>query len=186
MADPGGRCEDFTNRLEQGGGFTNRPEQGGGILVLGLGNILMSDDGAGVEAATRLQKRFAPIPGLSIVDGGTLGLDLLPMIEDATHLLIIDAVVKSDDSQPGEIVRIDGDDISAFFSTKISPHQMGMKDLFFCARLQGRMPKHAVLLGITAGSLDVGVGLTPPVATAVDALVDAAVEELRGWGEDCL
>jgi len=152
------------------------------ILVLGLGNILMSDDGAGVEAAIRLQKRFASVPGLSIVDGGTLGLDLLPMIEDSTHLLVIDAVVESGGSLPGEIIRISGDEISAFFSTKISPHQMGMKDLFFCARLQGRMPKHAVLLGVTAGSLNVGVGLTPPVADAMNALVDAAADELSGWG----
>lgn len=163
-ASPGGRCS------------------GNNILVLGLGNILMSDDGAGVEAAIRLQKLFASIPGLSIVDGGTLGLDLLPMIEDSTHLLVIDAVVKSDGAQPGEIVRIDGEEISAFFSAKISPHQMGMKDLFFCARLQGRMPEHAVLLGVTAGSLDVGVGLTPPVEDAMAALEEAAVEELRGWG----
>lgn len=154
----------------------------GSVLVLGLGNILMSDDGVGVRAVQEMDARYDFSEFVSLVDGGTMGLDLLPMIEDCSRLLILDAVTA--DSPPGTMVRADGEEITSFLSSKISPHQLGVKDLFFCARMRGRMPEHAVLLGVAVKNIDTGYGLTGPVADSLAPLMESALKQLRVWGAE--
>jgi hydrogenase maturation protease len=149
-------------------------------LVLGLGNILLRDEGVGVRVVERLRERYEFPPGVRVLDGGTLGLDLLSYVEAAGRLLILDAVDLG--AEPGTIAHLEGEDIPAFLSVKISPHQMGLSDLLAATRLRDVYPEEVVLWGVQPAAIDVGLELSPVVAAQVDVLVDHAVAELRRWG----
>jgi hydrogenase maturation protease len=154
----------------------------GQTVVLGLGNILLGDEGVGVRVAERLLARYAFPPDVKVLDGGTLGLDLMPYVEAADHLLVIDALNVG--AAPGELARLEGEEIPAFLSIKISPHQMGLADLLSVARLTGAYPRDVVLWGVQPAVIDVGLDLSPVVDLQVDALADKVVEEMRRWGAE--
>jgi len=150
------------------------------ILVLGLGNILLQDEGLGVRAAERLAARYRLPPDVQVMDGGVMGLDLLPHLEGVTHLLITDAVQTG--RPPGSLVRLEGEAIPMALSLKMSMHQVGLQELLALAGFQGNLPEHVVLWGLEPASLEWGLELSTPIATQINALVDAAVGELRTWG----
>jgi hydrogenase maturation protease len=155
-------------------------------LILGVGNLLLSDEGVGLRVVERLAATYELPEGVQILDGGTLGLDLLYYLEGADRrpverLLIIDAVEMG--REPGTLLRMEGDEIPAFLSVKISPHQIGIPDMLFAAKLKDLYPRNVVLWGVQPGTLDVGLELSSPVAAQVDVLVEKAVEELVRWGE---
>lgn len=150
------------------------------ILVLGLGNLLMSDDSIGVRTVQRLQQEFTVPEDVTLLDGGTLGLDLLPYIEEADQLLIVDALEMK--AEPGALFRLEGDEVPRAFASKLSVHQMGLQDLLAVAELQGYAPQKLVVHGIQAGSIEMKLELSPPVAAVMDNLMDAVVTELRDWG----
>jgi hydrogenase maturation protease len=150
------------------------------ILILGLGNILLQDEGLGVRAAERLAARYRLPPDVQLMDGGVMGLDLLPHLEGVSHLLITDAVQTG--RPPGSLVRLEGEAIPAALSLKMSMHQVGLQELLALAGFQGTLPERVVLWGLEPASLDWGLELSAPIATQIDALVDAAVGELRAWG----
>lgn len=149
-------------------------------LVLGLGNILLGDDGVGVRVVERLQSLYDFPEGLCVLDGGTLGLDLLPYVEDADRLLLIDAVQAG--REPGTLLRLEGEEVPAFLAVKLSPHQMALPDLLATARLRGRFPSEVVLWGVQPGRMTTTLDLSPPVAAQVDALVDRVLADLGRWG----
>jgi hydrogenase maturation protease len=149
-------------------------------LVLGLGNILLSDEGVGVRVVERLQERYEFPPDVELLDGGTLGMDLLAYVEAADRLLVLDALDMG--AEPGTLGHLEGEEVPAFLSIKISPHQMGLSDLLAAARLREVYPEEIVLLGVQPAVIDVGLELSPVVAAQVDALVDKAVAELHRWG----
>ncbi|WP_119331438.1 HyaD/HybD family hydrogenase maturation endopeptidase [Geobacter sulfurreducens] len=150
------------------------------ILVLGIGNLIMSDDGAGVRAVELIRERH-PLPaGVTLLDGGTLGLDLLPRLDGVDRLLVVDAI---DTGAPaGTLVRLEGEDIPAALRTKVSPHQMGLQDLLAVADLQGNLPGEMVLWGIQYCSVEPGTDLSAPVSRALPLLVDQVLAELAAWG----
>lgn len=150
------------------------------ILVLGIGNIIMSDDGIGPRVVQRLMDEYCFPSGVSLLEGGTLGLDLLPWLEGISRLLIIDALETG--KLPGTIVRLSGDEIPSAFRTRLSPHQVGLQDLLAVAAFQGFAPEEMVLWGIQPASIDPGTRLTEAVATQVEMLVENVLEELRRWG----
>jgi hydrogenase maturation protease len=155
-------------------------------LILGVGNLLLSDEGVGLRVVEKLAATYELPEGVQTLDGGTLGLDLLYYLEGADrrpveHLLIIDAVEMG--KEPGTLLRMEGDEIPAFLSVKISPHQIGIPDMLFAAKLKDLYPRNVVLWGVQPGTLDVGLELSAPVAVQVDVLVEKAVEELARWGE---
>ena len=149
-------------------------------LVLGIGNILMTDDGVGVRLVQRLAAGYRFPPEVTLLDGGTLGLDLLPRLEGVARLLVIDAVETG--GEPGSVVRLTGDEIPLALATKISPHQMGLKDLLTVADLQGNLPGEMVLWGVQPADIEMSMELSPPVAARVAELEARVLEELRGWG----
>lgn len=149
-------------------------------LVLGLGNILLGDDGVGVRAVERLQSLYDFPEGVRVLDGGTLGLDLLPYIEDAARLLLVDAVQAG--LEPGTLLRLEGDEVPAFLAMKLSPHQMALPDLLAVARLRGRYPSEVVLWGVQPGPITTTLDLSPSVASQVDVLVDRVLADLDRWG----
>jgi len=149
-------------------------------LVLGLGNILLSDEGLGVRVVERIQERYEFPSVVQVLDGGTLGFDLLPYVENANHLLVVDAVEMG--ATPGTLARLEGEEIPAFLGVKISPHQIGLADLLVAARLSDIYPQELVLWGAQPESLDVGLELSPSVAAQVETLVERVLAELRRWG----
>ncbi|TWJ32425.1 HyaD/HybD family hydrogenase maturation endopeptidase [Geobacter argillaceus] len=150
------------------------------ILVLGIGNLLMADDGVGVRVVQGLASRYRFPAGVTVLDGGTLGLDLLPRLEGVERLLVVDAVETGD--KPGTMVRLTGDDIPLALETKVSPHQMGLKDLLTVASLQGHVPREMVLWGVQPASIELDMALTPPVAETLPLLEEEVLRELAVWG----
>ena len=148
------------------------------ILILGIGNILLSDEGAGVKAVEELQNRYDCSDAVEIVDGGTVGFELLPYFENRSHILIIDAVKTG--NKPGTIVRID--DPPAFFQKKVSPHQIGLADVMGIAVITDNMPQNIALFGIEPKELSTGLELSPEVAGNLSQLVDMVVDELKAIG----
>ncbi len=150
------------------------------ILVLGLGNILLHDEGLGVWVAEALRRRFTFPDSVTVLEGGTLGLDLLPWLVGVDRLLVIDAVRLG--RAPGDIVRLEGGEVPAALDIKISPHQVGVQDLLAAARLTGLEPPHVVLWGMEAERLDPGTGFSPSVADGLPRLQAMVLDELRRWG----
>lgn len=150
------------------------------ILVLGIGNLVMSDDGVGVRVAQRLVREYRFPPRVRVVDGGTLGLDLLPMLEGVDRLIIVDAVETG--QVPGTCVTLVGEEIPVALETKVSPHQMGLKDLLAVARLMGHEPREMVLFGVQPGSIEMDESLTPLVAARLDDLVAGVLDCLERFG----
>lgn len=150
------------------------------LLVLGLGNVLLEDDGVGSAAIALLHDRFAPPAGVRAFDGGTLGLSLLPYLQMSDAVILVDAV--KTDSTPGTLVRLDGDDVAPAVATRLSPHQVGVADLLDGARWLDRYPTRVVLVGIVPESMELAVGLSPLVRRSLPALVEQVVEEAAALG----
>jgi len=150
------------------------------ILVLGIGNVIMSDDGIGVRVVQQLAERFRFPDVVTLLDGGTLGLDLLPQLEGVARLLVVDAVDLA--KAPGTLARLSGDDVPIVLETKLSPHQMGLKDLLAVATLQGFAPVEMVLWGVQPAVIEMGMDLSPPVAAKLETLVQNVLLELAAWG----
>jgi hydrogenase maturation protease len=140
----------------------------------------MSDDGVGVKVVQRLREDYRFPPEVTVVDGGTLGLDLLPLLEGVDKLLVVDAVETGE--APGTIVRLSGADIPIVLKTKLSPHQMGLQDLLLVAELMGCLPREMVLLGIQPERITMGLELSPELAAQFDILVNKVLLELELWG----
>jgi hydrogenase maturation protease len=150
------------------------------ILVLGLGNLVMSDDSIGVRVVQGLMDRHRFPSRVTLMDGGTLGLDLLPYLEEVDRLLVIDAVETG--SPAGTLVRLTGEEIPLALATKVSPHQMGLRDLLTVADLQGHRPAEMVLWGVQPGSIEMAMELSPEVAAAAGPLEERVLRELAEWG----
>ncbi len=149
-------------------------------LVLGIGNLIMTDDGIGVRVVQRIAEEYSFPPEVEIIDGGTLGLDLLPLLEGLDRLLIIDAMGTG--GPPGTIRRVDGEEIPIAFESRLSPHQMGLKDLLAVSRLMGHPVPEMVLLGVQPECIEPGMELSPAVAVQLDELISRTLQELNRWG----
>jgi hydrogenase maturation protease len=150
------------------------------LLVLGLGNVLLGDDGAGPAAIARLRDWHVIPEGVRVLDGGTLGLSLLPYLEDARRVILVDAVAA--DATAGTLVRIDGADVGPAVATRLSPHQVGVADLLNGARWHDREPERLVLLGVVPESIELRVGLSIPVRRALPRLIDLICAEAKASG----
>jgi hydrogenase maturation protease len=140
----------------------------------------MSDDGVGVKVVQRLQREYRFPSCVEVMDGGTLGLDLLPKLEGIDHLIVVDAVETGE--RPGTCVRLTGEELPVALETKLSPHQMGLKDLLAVARLLGHSPGEMLLIGVQPGSIEMDTELTPEVEAAVEVLVANILLELEKIG----
>lgn len=150
------------------------------VLVLGIGNLLMCDDGVGVRVVQELQRSYCFPGDVKVVDGGTLGLDLLPMLENVTHLILVDAVETG--RKPGTLIRLSGAELPIALETKLSPHQMGLKDLLAVAELMGHSPREMVLIGVQPGSIHMEAELTAEVEARFEEMTAHVLLELERWG----
>ena len=123
-----------------------RAQKPTGVLVLGLGNVLLGDDGVGTAALTHLERNWRIPPGVQLEDGGTLSLSLRGSVAQAERVILVDAV-RTDDS-PGTLVRLEGDDVMDAVRDRLSPHQVGVADLLEVSRLTDCYPAAVTLLGL--------------------------------------
>jgi hydrogenase maturation protease len=151
------------------GAMSSAPEERQGLLVLGLGNVLCSDDGVGPAAVAALLRRYRPPAAADVLDGGTLGLSLLPCLESARDVILVDAV--QEEGPPGTLVELTGEDVPLAVRERLSAHQIGVADLLHGARWRGRSPERLLLLGLVPETLVPGLGLSPAVGAALPALV---------------
>lgn len=151
-------------------------------MVLGVGSPLMGDDGVGVVAVERLRRALEPLEGVALLDGGTWGMQLLPAIEDAERLLVLDAIY--DGQAPGTVVRLEKDELPRLLYQKVSPHQIDLREVFAVAELKGTFPPMAVALGVEPEVVELQDGLSPAVEAALPRLLDQALAQLRAWGHE--
>lgn len=156
---------------------------GASTVVIGLGNPLLGDDAFGLVALERLAVRYELPLGVSLHDGGTWGMSLLPTIEDATNVLFLDAIDRKE--LPGTFIRLEGEDIPATLAQMVSPHQIDLREVLAVTMLRGTFPHAAIAIGVQPETLATQVALSKSVAAMVDAVVDAAVAQLRAWGHVC-
>jgi hydrogenase maturation protease len=150
------------------------------VLVLGLGNVVCTDDGAGVAAVHKLIRQYELPEGVVALDGGTLGLSLLPLVDSADQVILVDAIRA--EGPPGTLVRVEGDEVAPAVYERLSPHQIGVADLLAGASLLGRYPDRVVILGVVPESIELGLERTPAVEAAIPELVLLVVEELASLG----
>ncbi|WP_018637730.1 HyaD/HybD family hydrogenase maturation endopeptidase [Parafrankia elaeagni] len=148
------------------------------VLVLGIGNELLGDDGVGVVAARRLAA--PPIPGVDVLDGGTLGLMLMPYLAGRHAVLILDAVATAH-GQPGDLVVIGDGDVRRGHGVRATAHDIGLVDALAATELSGCAPRHVALVGVVPESITDRWGLSDLIASRVDAIVDAARAVLTEW-----
>jgi len=147
---------------------------------LGIGNTLMADEGVGVHAVEALEQRFEIAEDVEVVDGGTTGMELLPMLQGADHLIVVDAVRVG--KPPASVVRLADDEVPAFFKTKLSPHQVGLSDVLAALKFGGGAPQSIVLIGVQPVSLEISMEMSPEVAARIDEVLDLVTVELAALG----
>lgn len=149
-----------------------------GTVVVGLGNLVHSDDGVGVHAIHQLQRDPRVPPGVVLIDGGTQGLALLPHLSGFARLLVLDAIDAG--QPPGTVIRLTGKACESL-PGKPSVHQLGFADMMIAFRLLGDEPEEVVLLGVQPGSTEWSADLTQPVRETLNQLADLVIAQLRAW-----
>jgi hydrogenase maturation protease len=151
------------------------------VRVLGLGNVLMGDDALGPWVVEYLQAAWEFPDGVTVVDVGTPGLDLVPHLSGATHLVIVDTV--QSDGKAGDIRLYRKAEILKHApQPRLSPHDPGVKETLLALDFEGSGPREVLLVGVIPGSVAMGVGLTPDVQGAVAKAADEVVKELERLG----
>jgi len=150
------------------------------IVVLGVGNTLLTDEGVGVRAVEKLQLDFDLPPEVVVIDGGTTGMEMLEDLSNSDHIIIIDAVRGG--NAPASIIRLAGEQVPVFFKTKLSPHQIGLSDVLATLVLTGEQPGGVTVIGIEPLSLETGMALSPQIEGVLPEVVNLVVAELLQLG----
>lgn len=151
------------------------------VLVLGVGNLLLSDEGLGVRAVEELKKRYSFPEGVELMDGGTLGIDLLYFMEGVEKLLIIDAILGG--KPHGSLYKFKGDEALVYFKgKKLSAHDIGILEVLALAELTEKLPKEVVVLGMEPESLEISLELSPSIKKNFNRFLEEIIEQLKEWG----
>ena len=151
-----------------------------GVTVLCAGNPLVGDDGVGLAVLERLRAGWEWPDAVRLEDGGTWGLALLPIVEEAERLLVVDAIDVG--APPGTPVSLARDEIPRHFHQKLSPHQIDLREVFALCTLRGTLPTEVRALGIQPGRVEWAEALSPEVAAGVEALAARVVDAVADWG----
>ena len=147
--------------------------------VMGIGNILMQDEGIGVHIIKQLEQ-YHFTPHIALIDGGNMGMDLLPFFDEHGRMIIVDAV--DFEKEPGFINTIENDDILALFTTKMSLHHLGLKDVLSYAKLLDQIPEDICLIGIQPEKVEMEMALSETVSSQMDNLTSLVLQKLKTWG----
>jgi hydrogenase maturation protease len=156
------------------------------VALLGLGNVLLKDEQVGVHVVNTIKERYACSPGFQIVDGGTLGLDLLPLFESVDKVLIVDAIDFG--KEPGYVGILEDNEIPALIFPKVSMHHLGLADLLTAASLRGSMPSRLCLIGIqpVASDYTFGIEMSDIVNDNIEKAINVTIDKLKEWNIECL
>ena len=150
----------------------------GGTVVIGLGNPLVGDDGLGLAALEQLRARGTD-RDVELVDGGTWGLSLLPVIESAGRVILLDAIDAG--GPPGTLHILRRAELPRYLATRISPHEVDLQDVLALAELRGTLPQETVAIGLQPGRLETGCDLSDAVRSRLGDLVDAVEQQVAAW-----
>jgi len=159
-----------------------KPAQRCPTLVLGLGNILLRDEGVGVRVVETLQSRDTP-PDVELFDGATAGLDLLDVLADRQRVIVIDAI--TGDYAPGTVLRLSADDLAPQAGNGLSLHEIGLLHTLALARQLGIAPREVVILGVKPARVDAGLDLSPAIAASLPEIVRLVEAELHNHAPAC-
>ncbi len=148
--------------------------------MLGVGNVLLGDEGVGVHVANRLAPVLEDDPRVAVLDGGTLGLELLGPIEDAANLIVVDCLRSG---RPAGAVAVLLDQAATEWATRrATAHDLGLPSVFALARLRGWQPARAAVVGVEPQSLETGLSLSPEAERGAGEAVETVLRLLREWG----
>lgn len=149
-------------------------------LVLGVGNILLTDEGVGIHVINRLQEQFSHKASVTFVDGGTLSFSLAGLLAEHDQLIVVDATRTG--GSPGNVVCLEGSDMDRYLTgNRQSVHEVSLTDLLDIARLSDHYPEHRALIGIEPESLDWGEQPSGPVAEAIPLAVGMVIDLIDCW-----
>ena len=151
------------------------------VFVLGLGNVLMGDDGFGPYVARVFDERYELGAEAEVLDLGTPGLDLTPWLADASHVIVVDTIRANE--PPGTLrVYNKADIVRAVPFARVGPHDPGLKEALLTLEFAGRAPDTVTLIGAVPARVAMGTTLSDPMAGAVPAAITAIIDQLRGLG----
>jgi len=138
------------------------------------------DEGFGIHALYALKNQISSHADLEFIDGGVLGLNLLPMIEECSHLLILDAINAG--RSPGDIIELEKDLIHLYTRINLSEHQLGIQEVLALASFRQHLPEHIYMIGVQPAEIDSQVELSPSVASALPSVIERSCQVLQDWG----
>ena len=149
------------------------------ITVLGIGNIILSDEGFGVRVVEYLEKNFDFPDNVQLLDGGTLGIELTQFITGTSKLLIIDSI--NGGKTAGTLFNLTGSEVRAHFREKLSAHEVGIQDVLTMLELTGKAIPEVVVIGAQPFSLEAGVELSLQMSKLLPKVADMAIDILKSW-----
>lgn len=149
------------------------------ITILGIGNLLYSDEGVGIHVLPLLEEKLAKYDNVEVIEGSTDGMRLLETIEETDYLAIVDAVNAG--KEAGTIITLVDDEIPAYFGIKMSIHQLGFQEVLSAAKIRQTCPKQMVLFGVQPASLCLGLELSPIVQAQLPHVVERVVHQVEKW-----
>lgn len=149
-------------------------------VVMGLGNLLNRDEGLGVHLLKQLDAQLNSPDDLELLDGGVLGLNLLPIVEDSSYLLVLDAIDAGE--EPGTVIELSREQIPLYAGVKLSQHQVTFQEVLGLANIRGLLPEHLHMIGIQPSDLSVGVDMSPVVQQAFPEALSRVNALLQSWG----
>ena len=149
------------------------------IVVLGVGNILLTDEGFRVHVVNQLREDYVFNPPITIIDGGTMGMELLTYMRGMTKLLLIDAINGGD--APGTVYEFPHEEMNSYFTEAISVHEVGMQDILRIRALQEDPLEDAVVIGVEPSSLELGLTLSDATQAVVTEVKERVLRVLSNW-----
>ncbi len=150
------------------------------VTILGIGNIILRDEGFGVRVAEYLDKHYEFPESVQIVDGGTLGIELTQYVTGTEKLLVIDSI--NGGAEPGTTFRFHNDDVMEHFQDKLSAHEVGIQDVLGLLTVTGHKIPEVVVIGVQPYDVEAGVELSEGMMELLPQMVEQALKELKNWG----
>ena len=149
------------------------------IIVLGIGNILISDEGFGVRVVEKLQECYEFPDNVQLLDGGTMGYELLHRLIGIQKLILIDAV--NGGAAPGTLFRFSGPEVNAYYRQKVSMHQLGIQEVLAMLEITDNTVPDLLVLGVQPASLEFGLDLSPIIEAAAETVAAQVITQLKDW-----
>ena len=150
------------------------------VTILGIGNVILRDEGFGVRVAEYLDKHYEFPESVQIVDGGTLGIELTQYVTGTEKLLVIDSI--NGGAEPGTTFRFHNDDVMEHFQDKRSAHEVGIQDVLGLLTVTGHKIPDVVVIGAQPYDVEAGVELSDGMMELLPQMVEQALKELKNWG----